>query len=193
MTVSVMAEAAIWNSVNHGEDLIVKMTYRSNGSRPDAVFCALASKGLRKSNETHLGGTVIGLAEVTCENIRFEMSKELESHTVEAGGTSSVDNATELLLAEEGPGSLRACKRTLQMDLHDLVPFLVGHVLEASVDIQHLVPVVALEAYPLSLRIPALLIRIVTVPKASTADLITAAPSATDEVLVTALPPAETV
>ena len=42
--------------------------------------------------------------------------------------------------------------------------------------------------HPLSLRIPALLMRIVTVPKASTALLITAAPSVT-EVLTTAFPP----
>lgn len=47
-----------------------------------------------------------------------------------------------------------------------------------------------LETYPLSLRIPALLIRIVTVPKTSTAVLMTATPSATDEVFATALPPA---
>lgn len=44
---------------------------------------------------------------------------------------------------------------------------------------------------PLSLRIPALLIRMVTVPKVSTAVLMTDAPSVTDDVLATALPPAE--
>lgn len=39
---------------------------------------------------------------------------------------------------------------------------------------------------------PALLMRIVTPPKASTAVLITAAPSVTDDVLATAFPPAKT-
>lgn len=38
---------------------------------------------------------------------------------------------------------------------------------------------------------PALLIRIVTVPNASTAVLMTAAPSETDEVFTTAFPPAK--
>jgi len=45
--------------------------------------------------------------------------------------------------------------------------------------------------YPLSRNIPALFIRIVTVPKLSTAVLIIAAPSDTDEVFAMALPPAE--
>ena len=44
--------------------------------------------------------------------------------------------------------------------------------------------------YPLSLKIPALLIRIVTPPNASKADLTTAAPSVTDDVFTTAFPPA---
>lgn len=47
------------------------------------------------------------------------------------------------------------------------------------------------ETHPLSLRIPALLMRMVTVPKASMAVLMTAAPSETDDVFTTALPPAE--
>jgi hypothetical protein len=45
-------------------------------------------------------------------------------------------------------------------------------------------------SYPLSLKIPALLIRIVIPPKASKADLMTAGPSVTDEVFATAFPPA---
>lgn len=44
--------------------------------------------------------------------------------------------------------------------------------------------------YLLSRRMPALLMRMVTVPKLSTAVLMTASPSVTDEVLMTALPPA---
>ena len=47
------------------------------------------------------------------------------------------------------------------------------------------------ETHPLSLRIPALLMRMVTVPKASVAVLMTAAPSETDDVFTTALPPAK--
>ena len=45
--------------------------------------------------------------------------------------------------------------------------------------------------HPLSLKIPALLIRIVTVPNASMAVLMTAAPSETEELFTTAFPPAE--
>ena len=46
-------------------------------------------------------------------------------------------------------------------------------------------------AHPLSLKIPALLIRIETVPNASMAVLMTAAPSETEEVFTTAFPPAK--
>ena len=168
-------------------------TYWSNSSRPDTIFCALASKGLGESNEAHLRGAVIGLTKVTYENVRSGMRNKLKSRTVEASSTSSVDNATKLLLAEEWPSGLCASECALQMNLRDLIPFLVRHVLEAGTDTQYLAPVMSLGTHPLSLRMPALLMRIVTVPKASTADLITAAPSDTDEVLATALPPAETV
>ena len=78
------------------------------------------------------------------------------------------------------------------MDGLDLVPFGVGHVpetvrwggceLACKRDRN-------LGSYPLSLRIPALLIRIVIPPNASKADLMTAAPSVTDDVFTTALPP----
>lgn len=43
----------------------------------------------------------------------------------------------------------------------------------------------------MSRKIPALLMRMVTVPNLSTADLMTASPSVTDEVFAIALPPAE--
>src|SRR6266446_9044985 len=46
------------------------------------------------------------------------------------------------------------------------------------------------DKYPLSLRIPALLIRIVTVPNESMAVLMTAAPSETEDMFTTAFPPA---
>lgn len=46
-------------------------------------------------------------------------------------------------------------------------------------------------AHPLSLKIPALLIRMVTVPNASMAVLMTAEPSETEEVFTTAFPPAK--
>lgn len=78
------------------------------------------------------------------------------------------------------------------MNLGDLVPFLITHVLEAATS--GLVGLVLgkpfKRPYPLSRRIPALLMRIVTVPKLSTAVLITAAPSVTEDVFTTALPPA---
>ena len=44
--------------------------------------------------------------------------------------------------------------------------------------------------HPLSLKMPALLIRMVTPPNVSKAVLITAAPSVTDDVFATAFPPA---
>lgn len=78
------------------------------------------------------------------------------------------------------------------MDFVDLVPFFIGHVLEASSGMRALLlRETKAETHPLSLRIPALLIRMVTVPKASVAVLMIAAPSETDDVFTTAFPPAK--
>ena len=78
------------------------------------------------------------------------------------------------------------------MDGLDLVPFGIGHVPEtvrwAGCELACKRDR-SFRSYPLSLRIPALLIRIVIPPNASKADLMTAAPSVTDEVFTTALPP----
>jgi hypothetical protein len=58
----------------------------------------------------------------------FETARKIR--TIQSSGASSVENASKLLLAEVGPRSLGAGKRGFQMDFHDLVPFLVGHILE---------------------------------------------------------------
>lgn len=51
-------------------------------------------------------------------------------HTVDTSSARSVNDTAELLLAEDGPGRLRAGIRAVQMNLGDLVPLLVTHVLE---------------------------------------------------------------
>ena len=111
--------------------------------------------------------------------------------TEETGGARGVDDTTELLLAEDRPCSLGAGERALEVDFLDLVPLLVGHVLEATSIVSARTRSISVDggAYPLSRRIPALLMRMVTVPKASTAVLITAAPSVTDPMFATAFPP----
>ena len=111
--------------------------------------------------------------------------------TVEPCSTGSIYDATELLLAEDGPCSFGAGERALEVDFLDLVPLLVGHVLEATSIVSARIRSISVDggAYPLSRRIPALLMRMVTVPNASTAVLITAAPSVTDPMFATAFPP----
>jgi hypothetical protein len=51
-------------------------------------------------------------------------------HTEEASGGRSVDDAAELLLAEDGPRRLRASKRALEMYGDDRVELGIRHVLE---------------------------------------------------------------
>ena len=66
------------------------------------------SKGLGKSNKTHLRGTVVGLAHIA----------------VQPCCASSVDNTAEFLLSEVWPGSFCARECTFEVDKGDSIPFL---------------------------------------------------------------------
>jgi len=50
--------------------------------------------------------------------------------TVKTSSTRDVDHPAELLLTEQRPCSLGTGEGALEMDLNDLVPLLVRHVLE---------------------------------------------------------------
>lgn len=52
--------------------------------------------------------------------------------TVETRGARRVHNPTELLLLENGPCGFRTRVRAFEMHEHDLVPFLVRHILKAT-------------------------------------------------------------
>jgi len=150
--------------------------YRCNDGSLDPVLGAFNSKCLRKRDQTHLRSGVVRLTKVT----------------VQAGGRSGINNSAELLSSKDGPNGLRARIGTLEVDGLDLVPFRVGHVPETMWmgGCEFACKCVGgFRSYPLSLRIPALLIRIVIPPNASKADFMTAAPSVTDEVFTTAFPP----
>jgi len=54
--------------------------------------------------------------------------------TVQSGSASGVDDPAELLFAEMRPGSFGASESTLKMNIHNLVPLLVRHVLEAVIE-----------------------------------------------------------
>lgn len=155
---------------------MAKRSYRSNYGGFDTVLDALNGKSLRERDQTHFRGRVIRLAKVT----------------IQTSGGRCIYNSAEFLLPEDGPSGLRARVSTFEVDRLDLVPFRVGHVLETEWRDAVLVRCRMsgiFRLYPLSLRIPALLMRIVIPPNASKADLITAAPSVTDDVFTTAFPP----
>jgi hypothetical protein len=110
--------------------------------------------------------------------------------TKQASCAGCIDDPTELLLAEDWPRCVGTRECALEVNVLDLVPFLVGHIPETS---HHIfssceMPCGGELPNPLSRRIPALLINMVTPPKASSAVLITAGPSVADELFTTALP-----
>ena len=67
------------------------------------------SKGLGKSNKTHLRGTVVGLSHIS----------------IQPCCASGVDNTAEFLLSEMGPCSFCARECTFDVDKSDCVPFLL--------------------------------------------------------------------
>lgn len=50
--------------------------------------------------------------------------------TIDTSSARSVNYTAKLLLSENRPRSLGARKRAVQMNLGDLIPFLITHVLE---------------------------------------------------------------
>ena len=89
----------------------------SNDVGENVVLDALLGEGLGEADHGELGGRVVGLAKVT----------------EETGGGGGVDDATELLLAEVGPGGAGSLVGALDVDLEDEVPVLILHVLEGDV------------------------------------------------------------
>lgn len=85
------------------------MAYRCDGGRLDVVFGTFISKGLGKSNKTHLRGTVVGLSHIS----------------IQPCCASGIDNTAEFLLSEVGPGSFCTRECTFEVDKGDCIPFLL--------------------------------------------------------------------
>lgn len=135
MMVSVIAEAAICVTSQPPCNLPIKVgTYRRDGSGLDVVFGTFPSESLRETNETHLSSAVVGLAKVAYPSTIQQPSPTSRQVvlTIDSSCASGVNDPAKLLLAEDGPGGLGARESTVQMNLGDLVPFLVGHVLEPA-------------------------------------------------------------
>lgn len=62
----------------------------------------------------------------------------MNRRTIQPCGTGCIDDAAELLLPEVRPSCLGARESASQMDIHDLIPFLVGHVPEPVVGVRTL-------------------------------------------------------
>lgn len=89
----------------------------SNHVADDVVLGALLGENLSKADKGELGGRVVGLAKAA----------------EETGSRSGVDDTTKLLLAEVRPGGAGGAVGASDVDGHDEIPVLVGHVLEADV------------------------------------------------------------
>jgi len=83
----------------------------------DVSLRSLECESTGEPEETKLGGGVVGLSEAS----------------VESGSRCGVDDSAVLLLLHVRPGGLGAREGPLQMDQHDQVPVLVGHLRETDV------------------------------------------------------------
>lgn len=93
------------------------LTNRSNDVAQNVVLGTLLSKSLGETDHGQLSSRVVGLTKVA-EQTR---------------GRGSVDDTAILLFFEVRPGGTGNLVSTLDVDLHDEVPVLVGHVLEANI------------------------------------------------------------
>ena len=89
----------------------------SDGVAADVVLGALDGNGAGETEDTELSSSIVGLAEVA----------------VDTAGASGVDDTAILLLEHVWPGSLGASIGATEVDVHDGVPQLVGHVGEGFV------------------------------------------------------------
>lgn len=170
--------------------LVTGQLNRCNSISLDVVLETFPRECLREANQTHFGCAVVSLSEIPLGYVNTKHSRRRhQTLTEQASRTGCIDYPPELLLAEDWPGCVGTRECALEVDVLNLVPFFVGHIPEAG---HRLFRSTSCEGErlpdPLSRRIPALLISMVTPPKASSAVLITAGPSVTDELFTTALP-----
>src|SRR5699024_10483035 len=92
--------------------------YRSRGDRigSDAASGALHGHSAHERNEAALGGGIIGLTE-----------------TAERRGRGNADDRTATTVTHGLQRALAAQKRAAQMHVHDLLPFVVGHLFQRAV------------------------------------------------------------
>ena len=88
-----------------------------DGVAADVVLGALNGKSTGETEDTEFSSRIVGLTEVA----------------IDTAGASGVDDAAVLLLEHVRPGSLGASVGTTEVDVHDGVPQLVGHVGESFV------------------------------------------------------------
>lgn len=86
----------------------------ADGVGEDVLLLTLLGKGLGQSVDSELGGRVVSLSE----------------RSVDSGGGGGVDDSSEVLLSHDVPGGSGNGEGSLQVDLHDQIPILFGHLLE---------------------------------------------------------------
>lgn len=100
-----------------GNEGLQELTDGGNDVAQNVVLGTLLGQSLGEANHGQLGGRVVGLAKVA----------------EQTGSGGGVDDTTELLFPEVRPGGAGALVGASDMDLHDQVPVLILHVLQADI------------------------------------------------------------
>ena len=105
-----------------------------NGVDLDVVLETFPCECLGEADQTHFCCAVVSLSEIPFGCVNMEYSRRQPGHalTKQASCAGCIDYPTELLLAEDGPGCMGTRECALEVNVLDLVPFLVGHIPEAS-------------------------------------------------------------
>ncbi len=101
----------------------------------DVVLGTFPCECLGEADQTHFGCAVVSLSEIPlgCVNTKYPR-RQLGHQTLtkQASCAGCVDYPTELLLAEDWPGCVGTRECALEVNILNLVPFLVGHIPEAG-------------------------------------------------------------
>ena len=105
-----------------------------NSINLDVVLVTFPSECLGEADQTHFCCAVVSLSEVPlkCMNTKHPHDSLDSRPTKQASGAGCIDNPTELLLAEDWPRCVGTRECALEVNILNLVPFLVGHVPETG-------------------------------------------------------------
>ena len=101
----------------------------------DVVLETFSCECLSEADQSHFCCAIVRLSEISLGYVNTKHPRRQLVHqslTKQASCAGCVDYATELLLAEDWPRSVGTRERALEVNILNLVPFLVGHIPEAG-------------------------------------------------------------